>query len=419
MIGLLAGCSTQPGEEKEDKILIRWSGYAYPAYDKFRSEESKKFEAEKPNVAVKYEPIPGGMRYDSKLLTQLAGNTAPDMFFSADLSSYISKNALVDLTEWYEEDKEYFKDINPALIEAHIWNGKLYALPGNCGVDILYYNKKLFDDRGLDYPDDTWTWQDFLKAAKKLAIRDDNDKIVQYGCITSTDWLSLIVQNGGSLWNEDRTRCVINSPEAVEALKFWKDFYAKYRIAPTPLERREEGAREPFIAGRAAMYWGNSWEVATFKIKGSKGGLDWDATITPKSKGKERFSKLAYLSLGIWTGSKHPKLAYELAKFMTKPERIKFLVGVGDSLPIRSQGKAMDYYLKDPDRPEKAREAMLKALSSAKSVYRTMVNPRIPYMEQGQIINQTMEMFSIGDTPAEEVLRLIEKKLNNLLEEEN
>ncbi|NOX96588.1 MAG: sugar ABC transporter substrate-binding protein [Nitrospirae bacterium] len=407
-------CSNKPGKEK--KIVLRWSGYSYPVYNKFRKEESNKFTEEHPDVTVRYEPIVR-LRYDNKLLTQIAGKTAPDMFFIPDLSTYISKNSLMDLTDWYEKDKEYFKDIYPILIKSHFWDGKLYALPGNCNVDILYYNKKLFDEKGLTYPDETWTLKDFLAASQKLTIRDEKGRIIQYGAITSTKWPALILHSGGKIWNEDKTKCVINNPEAKEALNFWKDFYAKYKVAPTPLERRDQGGREPFIMGRAAMYWGSSWEVAIFKTKGTE-KLDWDATLIPKREGKERFIGLVYLSMSVWNGSKHPRLAYELAKFMTKPERIKFLVKVGDSLPIRSRGEAMDYYLKDPDRPEKAKKAMLKSLSQAKSYYCTIVNPNIPFLEQDQIMNETLEKFTIGNTPAEKVLQLIENKLNNLLKEE-
>jgi len=414
LVGLLAGCSTKQGKEK---IILRWSGYSYPVYNKFRNEQSQLFEKSHPQVIVRYEPVSGGQQYKSKLLTELASNTAPDVFFAADLSTYISKNALVNLTKWYQEDKSYFRDINPALIKAQMWNGRLYALPGNVSVDILYYNKKLFDEKGLKYPDATWTWQDFLAAAKKLTIRDDKGRIIQYGAITSTNWLSLILENGGRIWNKDKTRCIINSPEAREALSFWKDFYAKYKVSPTPSERRNQGSGRLFIMGRAAMYWGSSWEVATFKIRSGGRKLDWDAALIPRPKGKKRFIGLAYLSLGVWSDSKHPKLAYELAKFMTQPERIKFLVKVGDSLPIRSRGEAMDYYLKDPNRPEKARKAMLKSLSLAKSYYRTVVNPNIPYLEQNQIITETLQKFSIGNTPAGEVLQLIENRLNNLLQE--
>ncbi|MCD6218757.1 sugar ABC transporter substrate-binding protein [Candidatus Calescamantes bacterium] len=408
----LSSCARNRGEEK---ILLRWSADAYPVYDKFRAEESKKFEKLHPEVTVRYEPIPGGV--GSRILTQIAGRTAPDMFVAGDLNTYISKGALIDLTDWYEEDKEYFKEIYPSLIESMMWEGRLYALPGNCNVDILYYNRDIFDEKGISYPDEDWTWENLLEAAKKLTKKDKRGNIIQFGCVFGPKWLSFILQNGGKIWNENRTKCIINSPEAKEALVFWKDLYTKYKVAPTPLQMREQGCGELFIMGRAAMYLGNSWEVATFKIKSRK-ELNWDATLIPRAKGKKRFIPLAYLTYGIWEGSKHPKLAYELAKFMITPERIKFLVKVGDSLPIRPKGEAMDYYLSDSTRPEKAKKAMLKSLSLSKSFYRTVYNPYIPSKEQEEIIYSTLEKFTVtGELSAEEALENIEDSLNRLLEE--
>lgn len=413
LVILIYGCSRNKQEAKEKKILLRWSGYAYPVYDNFRFSESKKFEQDNPGIMVKYEPITGD--FNTKILTQMASNTAPDLFFVPDLNQFISKRVLVDLTDWYIKDKDYFKDICPQLMDAHLWNGKLYALPGNCSVNILYYNKKLFDDKKLPYPDDTWTWENFLEAAKKLTIKNERGKVVQYGCIAAFNWPSFILQNGGKIWNKDKTKCIINNPEAVEALTFWKDLYAKYKVCPTPSEIREQGQKELFIMGKAAMYWGDSWEVATFKIKGST-PLNWDAVIIPRAKGKERWIGLDYTSLGIWTGSKHRELAYELAKNMIKPERIKFLIKVGDSLPIRSSGEEVDYFLNLTDRPERAKKEMLKSLQFAKSSYRTGINPFIPSMEQGQIISENIDKFAIvGNISAEEALSIIQDKLNKLL----
>lgn len=71
-----SGCWEKHGR---DKIVIRWTGYSYPVYDKFREEESKKFEKLHPDILVKYEPITSD--YKPKLLTQIAGGNAPDLFF--------------------------------------------------------------------------------------------------------------------------------------------------------------------------------------------------------------------------------------------------------------------------------------------------------------------------------------------------
>ncbi|MDD4558305.1 MAG: extracellular solute-binding protein, partial [bacterium] len=72
---LLFGC----GQQESGKTELRWSGYAFPAYDKFRYDESAAFEKLHPEVRIKYEPVGGN--YPGKIMTQLAGGTAPDVFF--------------------------------------------------------------------------------------------------------------------------------------------------------------------------------------------------------------------------------------------------------------------------------------------------------------------------------------------------
>ena len=412
---LLVGCARK--SKKSDKILLRWMGYGYRVYDKVRTEESKKFAKIYPNVIVKYEPVYAS-DFRSKILTEISGGSGPDLFFARDLQSYISKGTLVDLSNWIRQDKKYFKKIYPILMEAQTWDGKIYALPGNCNVDILYYNKTLFNREGIPYPDETWTWEKLLKVAKKLTKKDSNGAVVQFGCVSSiggSQYIHYIYQNGGKLWNKNKTRCVINSPESRYALNFWRDLYTKYRVSPTINDFKTQGLGKIFTMGKGAIYCGNSCDVAVFNVLGGK-NLNWDATLMPKAGiGKKRFSFLIYNSLGIWSGSKNSKMAYELAKFMNEPEKIKFLVHVGDSLPMRPSGEAMDYYLTDPNKPERAKKSMLKALSYARSEYRLLVNPKIPYMEQDQIIKRELDRFTTCGVSAEEVLKKIENKLNELL----
>ncbi|MCK4308345.1 sugar ABC transporter substrate-binding protein [candidate division WOR-3 bacterium] len=423
LIGVLSGALLISGctKKKENKILLRWSGYAAPVYDKFRMEESKKFEKLYPNVKVRYEPIPG--EFDSKLLTQIAGRTAPDIFFAMKLGDYAERGVLVDLTEYVRRDKDYFKDINPTLMEAQCWNKRVYALPGNCTIqNMLFYNKKLFDEEGLSCPDDTWTWKDLVEASKKLTKRAPSGRVTQFGCVTGASgesmarWMLYILQNGGKLWNKDKTNCIINSPEAREAIQYWKDFYAKYHLTPNPMQAREEGESNLFVMGKAAMFCGATWNIATFKIRDISKRLDWDAIVMPAPEDKKKIVYLGFISLGVWTGSKHPELAYELAKFMSAQERIKFLVKMGDSLPLRKKGEAMEYFLNNPDMPEKIKEVILKALTGpAEVAYPLLVNSKIPYHEQGFIIRQELEKFIIADISAEITLQTLQKRLNDIV----
>lgn len=413
MSSMFFGCTTREPAKEKKKIILKWSGYGYPLYDKFRVEESKKFESEHPEVIVKYEPI-AGAGYASKILTQIAGGTAPDMFFipgdnPIDLAQ---KGALLDLTDYVERDKDYFVSIYPKLMEAQRYNGRIYALPGNANTDVLYYNKKLFDEAKVGYPNANWTWQEMLESAIKLTKKDEREIVTQFGLITYDPWL-FIFQNNGALWNEDKTRCIINSPETIEAITFVKDLKYKYHVSPTSGEvKQQQGPIEIFAMGRAAMYGGGRWLAAAFRIK-KQGELDW--AVAPLPKGRKKVSRLTFNSLGISAATKYPELSYELARFMIRPEGMKFLIEAGDSTPIRSSGEEVEFFLNEPGRPEGENQIYLDAMEYSYTDTERLVNPKIPYNEQQEIIMQYFEKFELGQLTAEEALSGIENSLNKMI----
>ncbi len=414
---LLPGCSSKA--PNSGKILLRWSGYGAAGYDQWRAEDSKRFEQLHPGIKVKYEPV--HQQYQPKILTQLASGTAPDVFFCAELQTYIEKGALVDISEWVKGDKDYFDTFFPGLLEDHTFNGRVYALHQNVAVGVLYYNKDLFDKERLAYPDETWTWSDLLRTAQRLTKRDQKGKVIQYGIVTPLEYQQMmlyIFQNGGRLWSEDGNRCVVNSPQAKEALTFWSDLIFKYQVAPskyamtTAAGAEYSGYSEIFFMGKAAMYLGGSYEVVSLH----KHRMNWGVTLMPVSKkGVKRLSPRIYNSFGVWTGSKHPKEAYELMKFMTTPEVVKRLVATGDSLPLHTKGADMDLFLSDPIRPEPARKVMLTALKSSKSLYRLLVNLKVSYITQEKVLKEEFENLVFGKSSVPDVLRKIEARLNELL----
>lgn len=413
LISIIWGCSSrEPGKAK--KIILKWSGYSYPVYDKFRAEESRKFEVKHPDVIVKYEPIAGG-GYPSKILTQIASGTAPDLFFIPGNSpiDLAKKGVLLDLTDYIERDKDYFADIYPRLMEAQRYKGRIYALPGNANTDVLYYNKTLFDEAGVEYPNGDWTWQDMLEASIKLTKKGEGGGVVQFGLLPYEIRL-FILQNGGVLWNKDKSKCIINSPETIEAIEFHKDLKYKYHVSPTGSDARQQGVVEMFAMGRAAMLGGARWLTAAFRIR-KQGELDW--AVAPLPRAKKRASILSFTSIGISADTKHPELAYELAKFMIRPEGIKFLIEVGDSIPIRSSGEEVEFFLNEPGRPKGENQIYLDALEYSYTNAEILINPRIVYLEQLAITSQYFEKFELGHLTAEETLKGIENKLNEMIEQ--
>ncbi|NIQ99401.1 MAG: extracellular solute-binding protein, partial [Gemmatimonadales bacterium] len=59
-------------------------------------------------------------------------------------------------------------DFYPDLVDLCRHEGALFSLPRYTSVYVLFYNKDLFDAAGLAYPDNTWTWDDYLSAARTL-----------------------------------------------------------------------------------------------------------------------------------------------------------------------------------------------------------------------------------------------------------
>src|SRR5690606_22028102 len=69
---------------------------------------------------------------------------------------------------------EFFSDVNPAMIESQMYEGSLYNLPFLWAASGIHYNKRLFDQAGLDYPTDDWTLEDFLTAARAISALGDD-----------------------------------------------------------------------------------------------------------------------------------------------------------------------------------------------------------------------------------------------------
>lgn len=406
---ILNGCKRKEGVKEE--ILLRWSGYGAPGYNEFRREMSRKFEKAYPGIKVRYEPIAGG-GYETKIMTLIAGGTAPDIFFipgdtPIDLAR---RGALLDLTPYIKRDKSFFDKIYPSLMKAQEYKGKIYALPNNANVDILYYNRGIFDTKGVKYPDETWAWDSIVEGGIRLTIRKKGGQISQIGFIPC-HYLNFIIQNGGKFWDSKKTKCIINNRESINAFKFIYALSNKYHISPTRGETLQQKGYEMFMMGRAAMLGGGRWYTAMFKVKGEK-ELKWSIAVLPK--GKIRASRLVFNSMGVLSTTRYPELSYKLAKFMIQPEGIRYLIDIGDSIPIRYKGENVEYFLQEPGRPQGENNIHLKMMQYAFTNIK-IVHPDISYSEQREMMIQEYEKFILGKIKADQALNNLEKKLNKLI----
>jgi len=151
------------------------------------------------------------------------------------------------------------------------FNDETWALPVGMDLLVMYYNKGLFDEAGLPYPQPGWTWDEFLDAAEAITKPDDVPTPT-YGYSTIDGYLDTLVfigVHGSSIFNDiqNPTRMTFNDPLTVEAMEFCADLFHTYQVAPAPSMASEyyasyfplyEGARR----GRTGMW------ILPFSLRG-------------------------------------------------------------------------------------------------------------------------------------------------------
>ena len=234
-------------------------------------------EAFTPNYGVKVNVQLVGA--DAILSAVMAG-IGPDVVLSVDgwfAVNYAMRNAVEDLTQFadFNEVVEpfYQSALEPLTYDDGEHQG-VYGLPETQLFSVLFYRSDILEDLELEVPQ---TWDDLI--ALLPTIQGNNMSVgVPFPDISTVDmsgFNALIYQNGGSIYNEDKTRTVIDSEEAVKAFEFYTSLYNDYGL-PTVFDfvSRFRSGEMPIGVGQYSLY--NTLSVSAPEIRGL-----WDFTLYP------------------------------------------------------------------------------------------------------------------------------------------
>jgi len=165
--------------------------------------------------------------------------------FGVDLFSFLENQAqglFLDLSPLIEQDQSLgIDDFYPGAIDVFTQNGKIWAIPTGVDPFILYYNQDLFDQFGVPYPTNNWTWDDLQTAAMLTSNPDQNI----YGYAVPEPYFDMVAmvlihQHGGQLFDDlyNPTEIIYNLPLNIEALEWYSNLYHLYEVAPTPEKAR-------------------------------------------------------------------------------------------------------------------------------------------------------------------------------------
>ena len=272
-LGALVACAapgvTPGAAEGEDGVAmepveISWYEWG-DILDKETADRSiADFQDENSNITVRLEQAPG--QYYDKLQAALAGGTAADIINNQTWlwQSFSAKGVYQPLDELQARD-EYntpFPAAWDSVYEPQTrFHGELFGIPWNMNAMVIFYSKRPFDRKGLEYPTDDWTYEDFVQLSIDLTGEVDGQQ--QYGYQTNVSyerlacWMRL---NGDKEWDQEiePREAKWDTQGIMEFMNF--QLYAcinEFGVSPTPAMM--EGGNNQIDSGNVAMKMEGPW----------------------------------------------------------------------------------------------------------------------------------------------------------------
>lgn len=348
--GAVAGCGRGRVETRPGVVTLDFYTYATSNFYKFYTQVLiPGFERENPHIKIRLNNSFGESGYDSKLLTLIAGGMAPDVFHVTheNFPFYAAKEILLPLDELADRDKSFsLSEMYPGVLGVMRSGGRLLGLPSDFSTIVMFYNKELFDQRGVPYPGDDWTWDEYLETCRRLTVPPD------VYATTNSDgynrWPAWVWMNGGDVFVPDMSRCVMDTPEAIGGLGFYADLSAKHKVARTP-----GGAKfglneyELFAAQRTAVYAGSRYAYKTY-LEVTPVKFEWDCAPIPRGPAG-RFTTFIWGGNCVMKNTRHPKEAWEFIKFMTGPKGGELMMAGGNG--ISAHRPTTEHAIANPTNP--------------------------------------------------------------------
>lgn len=324
---------------------------------------------EKANPDIKVKAIYAGTYQESivKALTAFKGGTPPTLavLLSTDLFTLIDENAIVpiDSLAGSAEDKKWIDGFYKGFMENSQTDGKTWGIPFQRSTIVMYYNKSLFKQAGLNPDKAPANWNEMVEAAKKLTRRDANGNVTQWGVkIPSTGfgyWMfqAMTASNDAILMNNVGTKTYFDKPGAVQALQHWVDLTTRDKVMPAG--SIEWGTiPKDFLEQKAAMIWTTTGNLTNIRTNAS---FPFGVAMLPGIKHPGSPTGGGNFYVFNKTSPAEQQAAMKFIRFATEPARAaQWSIATGYVAPRQDAWDTpeMKKYLQDVPAADVAREQM-------------------------------------------------------------
>ncbi len=314
---LLVACQVKSTLPEAEPVTIR---FAILTYQQQQYEELKQqFEEINPNINVQLvyrdeilKQDPNSMSITVSGADDLLLAKSADVFSPIFLPNAVERGVLLDLTPFMDADDTFSDDdFYPGLLEQSQWNGRTWALPYEAVFTFIYFNKDVFDQANVEYPQPGWTWEDFTTAAKSLTVVE-NGNTTQWGFIDSQFNPLLFVHSyAGPLFepHADPPLAHLNKPTTVTAVQWYTDLYLRHEVA-THLPQAE--ADVLISRGQVAM-----WTEFVSRGEQRRSLMNLGVAPFPVHTASDYSTPISLVrNYAISAGTTHPDEAWQWLKFI-------------------------------------------------------------------------------------------------------
>jgi multiple sugar transport system substrate-binding protein len=305
---------------------LAWGDNAdIPAWD----ELVKLYQEANPNVTINVTAVadPANNFYP-KLQTMVAGGATPDIssFQGWEWQTYADKGLLAPIDDWVARDKLTgpYPEGFQAVEDSTVRKGKRYLIPLQSGTMVMFYIKKPFDDAGIPYPTDEWTFEEFLEIAEKLT--DTSGETKQYGLEANGNWfrdIAYIRSTGEQEFDEliDPKKSQFSQQGIIDIVQLVaQDVYYSMGIAPSPADT--SGGANTFEVGACAMKYEGAWwfpKMNSPELRDEGAEKPFDVVMMPKYKDENRPHRGWSEGVVVMKGDKE-EAAWGFASYMGSDE---------------------------------------------------------------------------------------------------
>lgn len=349
------------------------------------------------DIHVNFESIPGD-NYSQLLITRLQGGQAPDVFYVDDhaMSTMIRNNSVLPVDEFLESDESY---VTVDEFPEDIWgpsefDGVKYGLIPDANPFVMYYNKSVFDEFGLDSPQEyfdrgEWTWDTLEEITDVIREGDKYGYVLDGGTFGFSSWL---FNNGGS-FAVDNEVTIDQDPQAREALEFVNRMVQQGNFVYSGTLPDGQGRDAMFMSNQVALVGAGRWLAPMF----IEADVEFDYIPWPTNSGELMEPTLVTnLFMAANSSTDHPEAALKFMSYYVSQEgqEIRLQDG-GNSIP---SVEGIEHVVTEDDIPEH-NQYLLDAIEIGRPIDFEFMIPGL-----NTELSDIYELMYIGDITTDEAI---------------